>query len=206
MAVDFGRVFFGWVALQNASRIGADYAAAHADAWDGPPDGLQQNQRDRYQLLVQNDLQALGCQGNAVPAPDFDPDSDGTSVFTDGSLVRVALTCDFALMTPLAETFVGGVVTLAARTDFAIHRTINTGLPGPVAPPPPVGCDTGEATVPGLVGEKMTDAYDLWVGAGFTGPFQPGVTNPNKHRVVQTQSLAAGECFPLGTAVLVTYS
>ena len=28
MAVDFGRVFFGWVALQNAARIGADYAAS----------------------------------------------------------------------------------------------------------------------------------------------------------------------------------
>ena len=27
MAIDFGRVFFGWVALQNATRIAADYAA-----------------------------------------------------------------------------------------------------------------------------------------------------------------------------------
>ena len=206
MAVDAGRVFFGWVALQNASRIGADYAASHADAWDGPPDGLQQNQRDRYQLLVQNDLQSLGCQGNPVPDPNFDPDGDGVSAFTDGSLVRVALTCDLPLMTPLAESFLGGIVTFSARTDFAINRTINTGLPGPVAPPPPVGCDAGEAMVPNLVGEKMGNAYDLWVGAGFTGTYQPGVTNPNKNRIVQTQSLAAGECFPLGAAVLVTYA
>lgn len=206
MAVDAGRVFFGWVALQNASRIGADYAAGHADAWDGPPDGLQQNQRDRYQLLVQNDLQALGCQGNPVPAPDFDPGGDGTSEFTDGSLVRVALTCDFSLVTPLAESFLGGIVTLNARTDFAINRTINTGLPGPVAPPPPVGCEPGEAMAPTLVGETMADAYGLWAGAGFTGTYQPGVTNPNKHRVVQSQSVAAGQCFPLTTSVLVTYA
>ena len=33
MAVDFGRVFFGWVSITNAARIGADYAAQHPDAW-----------------------------------------------------------------------------------------------------------------------------------------------------------------------------
>ena len=37
MAIDFGRVFFGWVALQNAARIGADFAAQTPDAWDGMP-------------------------------------------------------------------------------------------------------------------------------------------------------------------------
>ena len=34
LALDFGRVFFGWVGLTNASRIGASYAAAHATAWE----------------------------------------------------------------------------------------------------------------------------------------------------------------------------
>jgi len=31
MAVDFGRVYFGWVTLTNASRVGANYAAAPPD-------------------------------------------------------------------------------------------------------------------------------------------------------------------------------
>ncbi|CAN5198787.1 hypothetical protein BH23CHL9_BH23CHL9_04030 [soil metagenome] len=31
-AIDFGRVFFGWVAVTNASRVGANYAATHPDA------------------------------------------------------------------------------------------------------------------------------------------------------------------------------
>lgn len=206
MAIDAGRVFFGWVALQNASRIGADFAAAHADAWDGAPDPTQQNQRDRYQLLVQNDLQALGCEGNPVPAPDFDIDGDGIPVFADGALVRVELYCDFGLLTPLAEDFMGSPATLHAKTDFAINRTINTGLPPPVDPPPPVGCEADEGPVPDMVGETMQDAYAMWTGSGFTGSFLPAVTNPNKNRDVTWQSLTPDECVDLTTNVTVIHS
>jgi Flp pilus assembly protein TadG len=216
MALDAGRVFFGWVALQNASRIGADYAAAHADAWDGSPDPTQQNQRDRYQLLVRNDLQALGCrdtsQFNPVPDPNFDIDGDGTSGFDDGALVRVELYCDFGLLTPLAEDFMGSPATLHAKTDFAINRTINTGLPPPVDPPPPVGCVAGERLVPDMVGSEMEDAYALWTGSGFTGSFLPAVTNPNKNRDVTWQfpttpgGHGPGDCADLTDSVTVTYS
>lgn len=130
MAIDAGRVFFGWVALQNASRIGADFAASNADAWKAiSPDPQQQNQRDLYQLQVQQDLQSLGCQGNPVPPPNFDPDGDGFSDFRDGALVRVELECDFGLLTPLAEAALGGPVTLHAQSDFAINRQISPGPP-----------------------------------------------------------------------------
>jgi hypothetical protein len=210
MAVDAGRVFFGWVALQNASRIGADFAAAHADAWDGAPDPTQQNQIDRYELLVRNDMQALGCQDssqfNPVPDPNFDIDGDGTSVFDDGALVRVELYCDFGLLTPLAQSVMGSPATLHAKTDFAINRTINTGLPPPVDPPPPVGCEADEGPVPDMVGESMQDAYALWTGSGFTGSFMPAVTNPNKNRDVTWQSLTPDECVDLTTNVTVIHS
>jgi len=215
MAVDAGRVFFGWVALQNASRIGADFAAAHADAWDGPPDPTQQNQIDRYELLVRNDMQALGCQDssqfNPVPDPNFDIDGDGTSVFNDGALVRVELYCDFGLLTPLAESVMGSPATLHAKTDFAINRTINTGLPPPVDPPPPVGCVAGEGLVPDMVGSKMQDAYAMWTGSGFTGSFLPAVTNPNKNRNVTFQfpttpgGHGPGDCADLTDSVTVIH-
>jgi len=201
MALDAGRLFFGWVALQNASRIGADYAASHADAWDGAPNPIEQDQQVRYALLVIEDLQALGCQGTFVaPPPNFDPDGNGTNDFSDGALVRVDLDCDFDLLTPLAESFLGAPVTLHGRSDFAINRTIVSGLPPPGNPPPPVSCPAGEAKVPTLVGERNQDAYVLWIGAGFKGVnYSPQVTNPNKNRTVRTQLPAAGTCKPTQT-------
>jgi hypothetical protein len=206
MALDAGRLFFGWVALQNASRIGADYAASHADAWEGtpdPPGGL--GDRQDYTLLVRGDLQSLGCQNNQVPPPDFDADGDGIEDFADGALVRVDLGCDFDLLTPLAESFLGAPVTLHGRSDFAINRTIVNGLPPPGNPPPPVSCPAGEAKVPPLVGERNQDAYSLWVGAGFNGAnYSPQVTNPNKNKRVTTQSLPAGSCQPLTEPMAVT--
>ena len=36
LAIDFGRVFFGWVALNNASRIAASEAGFHPEAWKAP--------------------------------------------------------------------------------------------------------------------------------------------------------------------------
>ena len=35
VAIDFGRVYLGWVNLQNMARIAANYAANNADAWTG---------------------------------------------------------------------------------------------------------------------------------------------------------------------------
>jgi hypothetical protein len=211
MAIDGGRVFFGWVAVQNAGRIGADYAASHADAWDGPPDAIQQNQRDRYELLIRQDLQALGCQDTAVvPDPNFDPDGDGTSDFSDGALVRVDLDCAFALLTPLAEAALGGPVTLHARADFAINRTINTGLGPVVDPPPPMGCDADEALVPLLRGMTMQNAYNLW-DADFDGSrFLPALIltgpNQNKNKTVLTQSQTEDSCYDVDGTIVVTHS
>ena len=205
MAIDAGRLFFGWVALQNASRIGADYATTHASAWDGAPDPLEASQRATYASLVLQDLQAISCDNPQVPAPDFDLDGNGTSDFSDGALARVDLTCDFHPLTPLAEAFLGQPLTLHSFSDFAVNRTISSGLPPPVNPPPAVVCDPGEARVPTLTGLRMQDAFDLWTGTGFTGGYAPAVTNPNKNRTVLTQSLTAGDCEPLTSAIAVTY-
>lgn len=132
MAIDFGRVFFGYVAIHNASRIGADYGASHADAWNGPPSGEEQAERDRFEDLVLGDLQSLNC---TLPTPDPVPDPVFTG-FADGDLAYVELTCEFGLLTPLAELVLGGPIPLTARSDFAVNRTINPGLPESSLPPP----------------------------------------------------------------------
>jgi len=208
MAVDAGRLFFGWVALQNSSRIGADYAAAHADAWDGPPNAFQQDQLVRYQVLVRNDMQALGCQDtsqfNPVPAPNFDIDGDGTSVFTDGALVRVELDCDFGLLTPLAESFLGAPLTLHSKTDFAINRTYIGGLPAPGVPPPPPPpgtCVAPDFDGPAIV--RRNSAQALWDARGFTEPL--AFQGPNGNWVIGGQTpLEGGQSGPCSMDEIVS--
>ncbi|MEX0630992.1 MAG: TadE/TadG family type IV pilus assembly protein [Chloroflexota bacterium] len=201
MAVDAGRLFFGWVALHNASRIGADYAASNADVWNGPPEGNELDELALYELLVRQDLQALGCQDDPVPAPNFDLDGNGTDDFEDGDLVQVELTCAIGLLTPLAEAFLGSPATIRAHSEFPINRVITSGLPGGGNPPPPLGCDTGEARVPDLVDKRNIEAHELWTDRGFEAAnYAPLPVGPNRNRFVTFQWLAAGTCEPLLTA------
>ena len=136
MALDFGRVFFGWIALQNAARIGADFAATVPLAWDTP--GEPQD-RDRYVQLVQDDLDAINCtlaDGGAIPNPEFE-DSDGNGKANDdGDYAIVDLRCTFELITPLAQAILGGPVPMAAHEEFPINVRHVQGLPPPPPPPP----------------------------------------------------------------------
>src|SRR5262245_59001901 len=68
IVIDAGRMFYGWVALQNASRIAASYAADHADSW---PNGAAD--QAEYLAMVQRDMQSLGCGAQPVPTPVFNP-------------------------------------------------------------------------------------------------------------------------------------
>jgi hypothetical protein len=202
MAIDFGRVFFGWVALNNAARIGADTAASFPDVWNGTFDGDQEGEFARYRGRVSADLQALGCQDDPVPDPIFDTDVDGDGDFySDGDLARLELECAFPLLTPLAELAVGGPVTLHATSQFAITRTINGGIE-----PPPDACPAGQAEIPSMVGQRMQDAYDDWIAAGFQGVrFSPQVTNSNKNKTVLDQNPGPGCADPGTASMLVNY-
>jgi hypothetical protein len=204
MAVDAGRLFFGWVAIHNASRIGADYAASHADVWKGGIQGNELDELAQYEALIRGDLQALGCRGDPVPAPNFDVDGDGTDDYDDGDLVQVQLTCAIGLITPLAESFLGSPATIRAHSEFAINRTYTTGLPGGNPPPPPVSCEPGEARVPDLFDQRNIDAHGLWTDAGFGATnYVPQPIGPNRNRHVIFQSPAAGSCEPPSETMLV---
>lgn len=130
MAVDFGRVFFGWVALHNASRIAADFAAAHTDNWA--------TSEDAYRALVLGDLEAINCfPSSATTWNDADiPDPDYPSGTTVGSPAVVALECSFELITPLAGSILGGPVTVGAESSFPVHKAIQQPLPPNTEPEP----------------------------------------------------------------------
>ncbi len=127
MAVDFGRVFFGWIALQNATRIAADTASQRANAWPSADGNLEIEWRDDYETFITQDLQAANCDfPTPHPDPVFtnanagDPDDDGDHDF--GDLVTVRLECEFSLITPLAESMLGGPVQMVAESTFADQR------------------------------------------------------------------------------------
>ena len=130
MAIDFGRVFFGWVALHNASRIAADFAASHTENWA--------TSEDTYRAVVRGDLQAINCSpagGGAWTDADI-PDPDYPSGTTTGSPAVVGLECSFELITPLASSILGGQVSVGAESSFPIHKAIQQPLPPDTQPEP----------------------------------------------------------------------
>lgn len=140
MTIDFGRVYFGWIALQNAARIAADTASQRANAWPSADGNLEQEWRQDYETYITQDLQAANC---TYPTPHPDPvftnanagDPLDTGDHDFGDLVTVRLECDFSLITPLAQNLFGGPVHLAAEATFAINGLVVVGVPD--APPPP---------------------------------------------------------------------
>jgi hypothetical protein len=155
MAIDFGRIFFGTIALHNAARIGADFAARVADSW-GDED------QDLYRELVINDLTAINCQPPAaldadgdgewdpvdVPDPVYEDANDNGDNTDDGDHAVVDLGCTFALITPLANNLLDGPVEFGAEAYFPINRVIMPALPTPEPPPPgPCPGPTADFTV-----------------------------------------------------------
>ena len=144
MAVDFGRVFFGWIALQNATRIAADTASQRADAWPTAQGATEIGWRDDYETFITRDLQSANCE---YPTPHPDPtftnmnagDPHGQGDHDFGDLATVRLECQFELITPLAQNIIGGPVQLAAEATFAINGMVVIGVPDP-PPPPPEPC------------------------------------------------------------------
>ena len=143
LAIDFGRVFFGWVALQNAARIGADRAAQTWHAWPTADNAEEELWESQYQALITEDLRGANCTYSTPhPDPTF-TNIDADTVIDYGDLATVRLTCAFELITPLAGSLFGGSVNLAAASTFAINGIVVMGVPDP--PPPADPCATPDA-------------------------------------------------------------
>ena len=64
-AIDFGRAFYSWVILQNASRLGANFAALNPEGWEGAGNATLKAQ---YEALVTKDWGVLECDTPPDPA------------------------------------------------------------------------------------------------------------------------------------------
>ena len=140
--VDLGRVYFATVNLTNVSRVGANFAAQHPDAWQGTGDPVR---KARYQQLMRSDGRGIDCTlPGTLPSPNFV--DTGLSQFDLGSDVRVDLSCTFRLVTPLLGNLLGdgaGNLNVTASTTFTIRSGSVRGVviggpsPSPTATPAP---------------------------------------------------------------------
>jgi PKD repeat protein len=155
VSLDFGRVFLGYINVQNMARVAANYAANSPSAWGISPDAEAQEAQDQYQNLVIADASATNCAlptsgGNPiVPDPVF-TDRTGNGVAIDlGDNVQVQITCTFGIITPLISGIVGGSLDVTAESNFPVKTGLSTvaGGSGGGTPVVPSAAFTGNGVV-----------------------------------------------------------
>jgi hypothetical protein len=201
-ALDFGRVFFAWVQLANAARVGANYAASNPDAWGTPGNPALQLV---YAGAIANDSTGINCTPPLTPAPPTFPLGRGI-----GAEARVQLECKFDLITPFMESFFGADYTIRAESTFPIRSgcvgcppaATPTPLPTPSPTPSPAPC----GIVPDLHDLTVAAARSAWSNNGFTGGFLP--SNAINSDIVDAQTThpgsIPGDCIALTARVTVT--
>ncbi len=202
--LDFGRVFLGYVNLNNSAKIAANFAAQNPTAWNTTPDADDLVAQAEYQRLVTTDATGTNCAlPSPVPTPSF---PNGTGI---GSPASVGITCVFTLITPVIGDIVGDSLNVSASSAFPIRSgliggiPVVAGTPSPTPSPTPVATPTPTptatptptpiptCTVPNLTDNNTANAQSEWSGAGFSGSliFNPSVP-PNYN--INWQSVSAG--------------
>jgi hypothetical protein len=176
--IDMGRLYFGWVNLNNAARIAANYAAVNTAGPFGAGSA--------YETTVKNDTGGINCAALAVPPPVFSPN---TNV---GSTATVTMTCSFGLVFPFV-----GPIPMAATSTFPVRGGTIAGVPNPPAPPCVVPPDW---ITPSYVGQKVKAARDSWEASG--GTFLPSGANND---IVIGQVPDVGTCAIPGALMVVTH-
>jgi PKD repeat protein len=143
--IDFGRVFLGWINLNNTARIAANFAASNAVFLSaGDPSTVA-----TYNQLVANDAAATNCTPpNPVPPPTYSPDTNL------GSSATVHLSCSFHIITPIISSFLGNAVTVSSTSTFPIRSGIVAGVPG--GGPSPVHAAFNISPVGGVAPQSIT--------------------------------------------------
>lgn len=232
LAIDFGRAFYSWVILQNAARIGANFAGVNADAWKADPDNVIVV--GQYGMLIDEDVDRALCDplwgGGPPPDPVFTDSSADTSSsgqtpdtsYDVGDSAKVELACDFHPLTPIVSAVLTSDVRLGASSEFRIRAGDIAGLNNaPAIPPPsnstPTPTPTATATpVPCLVipdltrladgsAQTVNEARAEWTAAGFTGTFTPSTGQGTKTVLAQSAG-PGGPCVPATTTITVTHS
>ena len=115
VAVDFGRAFYAWVTVTNATRVAANYAA-------GLPDDTYPSAD--YSALVQGetpDDSICPVVINTYNPAFIDGPDTGTFAKDVGDSAQVSVSCTFRVLTPVIGAIVGNAITIGARSTFPIR-------------------------------------------------------------------------------------
>jgi TadE-like protein len=222
--IDFGRVFLGWVTLNNAVREAANYAAINPSGFQTPVNLAVQAE---YRRLITSEVHDINCTMPAtLPDPSY---PSGRSL---GSPAVVAITCRFSLITPVISNILGNTINVSASASFPVRGGAINGVPvggtlpsfstttttttttttstttssttttttttTTTAPTPVPNC-----IVPDLVNVNTSQATGRWTNAGFGAnnlAFNPLV--PPNYKI-RTQSATAGRSIPCNSSMSV---
>ncbi len=212
--VDFGRVFLGWVTLNNAVREAANFAAINPNGFQSPTDA---NVLAEYARLINAETTNINCaMPGSIPNPTF---PGGTSL---GSPAVVAITCRFSLITPIISNILGNAINVSASASFPVRAGSIDGTPigqslpsiGPTPSPTvnpgggptptPIVTPVPTCIVPNLIDINTTAAVNRWTNAGFAAnslAFNPLVPPSYK---IKHQSQTAGSSRPCDSTMSVT--
>ena len=113
VGLDFGRAFYSWVTITNATRVGANYAAANPN--DPYPNGI-------YTALVQAEALNAICPIAGTFNPTFvDGPDAGTASSNLGDSARVSVSCNFRILTPVIGSILTNSVRISSSTTFPIR-------------------------------------------------------------------------------------
>jgi len=139
VALDFGRLFLGWVTLNNAARVAANYGAITPTPWTAA-------ETAQYNLLLDKETSGIDCTPpNPWPEPTY-PGPLGTGL---GGRANVSLTCQFHLITPVFNAlFPNRSLDVSASADFPVRTgaLANLGGGGSSSGTPPVASFTAVPT------------------------------------------------------------
>jgi Flp pilus assembly protein TadG len=190
--IDFGRIFLGWINLNNVAKVAANYAAQNPTASFASG--------SEYQTLIANDMAGINCTTTTpYPAPVFPPGS------LPGDPVTVTIGCQFSLLTPFLDLIIPNPVPVTSSSAFPVRSGLLAGAtlvpvvpsvtPTPTLAPTPTPTDTPTpgvtptptptatptatpvptptpvpiCTVPNLVGVDIKFAQELWGTKGHGG-------------------------------------
>lgn len=181
-ALDFGRIYLGWINLQNMTRIAANFAANYPDAWiSGHAPTIE-----KYRNQILSDAAVINCELTpAVPAdPAFtDVDADGSATGI-GDQVTVALTCEFTVITPVISSILGGVIDVSASSVFPVKSAMTAtgggtgGGSGCLAPSPAITASAVSGDAPLVV--DFRDASGGGAGVSWLWDFGDGGASTNQ--------------------------
>ena len=143
VALDFGRVYLGWINLQNMTRAAANFAANNSTAWSTTSTANTATITE-YNNQILNDAAASNCLLNPATAasPTF-TDATGDLLTTGiGDNAAVSLTCKFQVITPVISAILGGSVNVSSSAVFPVKTGMTGIATGPSCNLPTPAIDT----------------------------------------------------------------